>query len=229
MKIEGRLPNETGREFALRELKRNIVDLQMNPGYVIREDEILTATKLSKTPVREALLELAKLRIIEIIPQTCSRVALIDEGIIEETRYMRRALEYAVVRDLCGVITDDQVTELEQILSLAEYYAKTQGNGEMFRKYDKEFHKGLFVAAHKEMIYSVLDNYTIHSDRLRSLIGPDRAQSPEQVLEEHRNILNAIKDNQPDKATRLIDEHLTRFRTNFVKAREQYPQYFKEA
>ena len=228
MGTETRLPNETGREFALRVLKRNIVELVMYPGYIIHEEEIRESIKLSKTPVREALLELSKLRIIDIIPQTYSRVALIDEKIIEETRYMRRAMEYAVVRDLCGVIANDQVSQLEQILSLAEYYL-TQGNDEMFRAYDKEFHKGLFVAAKKELIYSVLENYSIHSDRLRSLIGPERIQTPEEILEEHRGILKAIQDNNSRKATDLMEKHLTHFRANFSKAREQFPQYFAEA
>ena len=82
MGTETRLPNETGREFALRVLKRNIVELVMYPGYIIHEEEIRESIKLSKTPVREALLELSKLRIIDIIPQTYSRVALIDEKII---------------------------------------------------------------------------------------------------------------------------------------------------
>ena len=44
---------------------------------------------LSRTPVREALIELAKVKIIETYPQRKSVVSLIDYDLVDESRFMR--------------------------------------------------------------------------------------------------------------------------------------------
>ena len=84
MNITPKNVDETGRAYALRILKQNISDTTLRPGTLLSENELSKMLGLSRVPVREALIELSKSDIIEILPQRGSRVALIDRS--EERR-----------------------------------------------------------------------------------------------------------------------------------------------
>ena len=66
MKLSNRLPRESGRDYALRTIKENIVSLELAPGSQISENALAAEMGLSRTPVREALIELSKVEIVEI-------------------------------------------------------------------------------------------------------------------------------------------------------------------
>ena len=84
MRLTERYSKETGREYALRMLKDNIIHLDLIPGSMLSENELSSEMHLSRTPVREALIELSKVKIVEIYPQKGSAVALIDYNLVEE-------------------------------------------------------------------------------------------------------------------------------------------------
>ena len=116
MKILERLPRETGRDYALRVLKENIINLELAPGSLVSENELSAMLGLSRTPVREALIELSKVKIVDIYPQKGSAVALIDYDLIEEARFMRNLLESAVVELVCEMATPQDIVMLKSNL-----------------------------------------------------------------------------------------------------------------
>ncbi len=101
MNITPKNVDETGRAYALRILKQNISDTTLRPGTLLSENELSKMLGLSRVPVREALIELSKSDIIEILPQRGSRVALIDLKLVDEAGFFRRTLECAVVKLVC--------------------------------------------------------------------------------------------------------------------------------
>ena len=56
MIVPRRSPGETGREYALRTIKDNIIRLDLAPGSTVSENELAADLGLSRTPVREALM-----------------------------------------------------------------------------------------------------------------------------------------------------------------------------
>ena len=92
MTITERYASETARDYALRMLKRSIVSLELKPGMMLSENELSVALGLSRTPIREALIELGKTRIVEVLPQRGSRISLIDCDLVEEARFLRTVL-----------------------------------------------------------------------------------------------------------------------------------------
>ena len=60
MEVYPKLRGETARDYALRVLKGNIISLDLKPGTAISENELATELGISRTPVREAVIELAK-------------------------------------------------------------------------------------------------------------------------------------------------------------------------
>ncbi len=101
MIIETKQPKETAAEYALRVLKENIISLDLAPGSMVSENEIAAQLGISRTPVREALIELSRVGIVQIMPQKGSRINLIDYGMVEESRFLRLVLEREVVKLIC--------------------------------------------------------------------------------------------------------------------------------
>ena len=71
---------------------------------------------LSRTPIREALIELNKVGLVEIQPQRGSYIAKIDYELIEEYRFMRLVLENAVLKLACEGISQEYMDKLKEYL-----------------------------------------------------------------------------------------------------------------
>ena len=84
MVLTERYPHERGRDYAKRVIRDKIISLELEPGAVISDRELASWMNLSRTPVREALLDLAKVKIVEIYPQRGSVVAPIDYNLVED-------------------------------------------------------------------------------------------------------------------------------------------------
>ena len=114
MRLPERLPRETGRDYAFRTVRDNIIRLELEPGSQISENELAAEMGLSRTPVREALIELSRVKIIETYPQRKSVVSLIDNELVEEARFMRDVLECAVVEQVCEKATPEDIERLKK-------------------------------------------------------------------------------------------------------------------
>ncbi len=224
MHIAERLSGETGRDYAMRVLKDNIIRLELEPGSIISDRELAAGMNLSRTPVREAFLELAKVKIVEIYPQRGTMVSFIDYNLVEEARFIRSVLEVAVVRLACGLITPEQMEELEDNIRLQKFYHQNLSVERML-ELDNEFHRMLFWIANKRQAYEMMDRITIHFDRVRNLAIS--AVKEHKWMEEHYNIYEAVRDNDPEQAARLMEIHLKRYQVDEEAIRQSYPQYFK--
>lgn len=223
MIITDRLANESGRDYALRIIKKNIVSLQLAPGSKINDQEIAAKLGLSRTPVREALIELSKVSIVVMYPQRGSFVAPIDYQLMEEAYFMREMLECGVV-DRCCTMRDQSVFDpLYEILALQQFYLDNR-NPDKLMELDNDFHKKLFEIAGVPHVFTILSGLTIHFDRIRSLSY--RSVKIVKAVSAHRAILAAISEQNSDMAVRLMREHLGYFQAEREELMSGFPQYF---
>ena len=122
MKNTAKREKETNREYALRVIKENIVNLQLEPGSMISEQDIANELNLSRTPVHEAMQELSSTKIIEILPQRGSHVSLIDMAHVEEAVFIRATIESAVTEMACKQATEQDLQEMEENVALQRFY-----------------------------------------------------------------------------------------------------------
>ena len=73
MEVYPKLRGETARDYALRVLTGNIISLDLKPGTAISENELASELGISRTPVREAIIELAKAYLIEHVRLSMKR------------------------------------------------------------------------------------------------------------------------------------------------------------
>ena len=224
MKLLERLPRETGRDYALRNIKENIVNLELAPGSQISENELAAEMGLSRTPVREALIELSRVRIIEIHPQKKSTVPLIDYELVEESRFMRSLLECAVVELDCEMAQPVDLERLSANVRLQNFYLDNYYTNELMTL-DNQFHGILFEIARKSQIFALIQNISIHFDRVRSMALSTVKNT--KIVQDHEDILQAIGRKDPRAARELMEIHLSRYKIDAADIRAAYPQYFK--
>ena len=225
MHITVRLPKETAREYSLRVLKENIISLALEPGSMVSENEMAAKLGISRTPVREALIELSRVGIVEILPQKGSRIMLIDYALVEESRFLRLVLEREVVRHLSQMEPAPDLSYLEENLRLQAFYVE-HPNPEKLLELDNLFHALLFQLANKVQIYGwMMEGLTVHFDRVRSMSL--NTIKDIKIVSDHQAIANAIASKNPDEAGALIEKHLSRYKIDEVAIREKYPAYFK--
>lgn len=225
MYLTKRQSRETGREYALRTLKDNIVRLELAPGSMLSENELAAQMGLSRTPVREALVELSKVDIVEIYPQRGSAIALIDYDLVEEARFMRLVLEKAVAEQVCALATPADIARLRQNLELYRQCME-RGDSNAGLDTDNAFHRILFQIARKDRVFGLIRNLSIHFDRVRRLSLS--AVKDTKVLADHTAIVDAVEAGDAPKAVALMEEHLTRYQYDAKTLRETYPDYFKD-
>lgn len=218
-----RMDTESAKQYAYRILRRNILLLDMVPGEHINEKDISIRLGLSRTPVREALLELCRERLVEIYPQRGTRVALMDSRLVDQGRFLRETVELALLELACKKITDEEILQLEQNLREQEAEAEKGDIINFFLK-DNEFHRQLFTVCNKETVFDAIGIYLPHFMRERML----RLSmfDTKELLVDHHNILNAIKRGDCHTAKRYLSEHLDHVMCDQQLLLEGFPQYF---
>ncbi len=224
MHIPARGPRETGRDYALRAIQQSILRLELAPGSMVSENELAMRLGLSRTPVREALMELSKVRLVDVYPQRGSAIALIDYDLVEEACFMRRVLECAVVELACQNATPEYKVEMEDNLLLQER-CLAGGRSETLLQLDNDLHRLFFRMARREHTWELLSGFTVHFDRVRSM---SLATSNERNVADHRLIVQAVAGGDAAAARRLTENHLSRYKVDEQTLRQRYPAaYFK--
>ena len=223
MTITERYARETARDYAMRMLKRNIATLELAPGAMLSENELSAAMGLSRTPVREALIELSKIRIVEILPQRGSRISLIDYGFVEESRFMRMVLEKAIFELACDMAPELDFSAAEANVKLQQFYFENQLYDKLL-ELDDAFHREFFRLTNKMQSYQMLESMTLHFDRVRNLSL--FAVREIKIVEDHQRLLAAVQAGDKEQVSQLIMKHLSRYKVDKDEIYSKYHEYF---
>ena len=99
--------SETVKGQVLRDLRRAIVTLELPPGARLSEADIAQRYGVSRQPVREALIALSAVGLVEVKPQRGSVVVKFSTKHMLNVRFIREAIEVAVVRRACVTFDPD--------------------------------------------------------------------------------------------------------------------------
>ncbi|QHQ62563.1 FCD domain-containing protein [Anaerocolumna sedimenticola] len=224
MYILERNGKETAREYAYRVIKYNIISLDLVPGSMVSENELAEEMGISRTPVREALIELSKLKVVEIYPQRGSFISLIDNQLVDEARFVRLILEQAMVESACDIADAANFLTLDENLKLQDFYLEHNAKDKLLQL-DNEFHELLFLISNKKFTYDLLGGMMTHFDRVRRLSLSVIKDSKN--ISDHRSLVNAIRKKDKELARSIITKHLSRYKLDEEELKKQYPDYFK--
>jgi DNA-binding GntR family transcriptional regulator len=224
MNITNRQNKESARDYALRIIREKIISLNLSPGSMVSENELSIKLGLSRTPVREALIELSKSKVVEVYPQKGIYISLIDTALVEEDRFLRLVLEKAIVKMACQAASEEDLLSLEANLNLQDFYLQNSAPNELL-KLDDEFHQMLFLICKKSRIYALMNSMTIHFDRVRSLSLVTIKDI--KIVHDHREIVDAIRRKDQEAAEAIMTKHLSRYKVDDELLRAKYSQYYK--
>lgn len=203
----------SGRVF--QKLRNDILSGKYNENDELREITIGKELGVSRTPVREALRQLELEGLVTIIPNKGAYVTGISAKDVHDIYAIRTLLEGLCVRWATEHITEEQLSRLEEIILLSEFHVKKadSSNAEHVTSLDGEFHAVLYEACNSKMLSHTLKDFHkyVESARVESVVSVERARKS---IREHKMILRAIQDKDPDLAEQLANEHVTHVMQN---------------
>ncbi len=170
---------------------------------------------VSRTPVREAFRQLELEGLIQIVPNKGAYVTGITAKDVKDIYMIRSSLEGMCARLATENITQVQLEELEENVYLASFHA-TKGHMEQMAELDNRFHHILYEACDSKMLQKLLQDFHQYVMRVRrkTLSTKERGMASN---EEHKLIMEAIKDKNAQEAERLATLHMNNAYENMVK------------
>ena len=194
------------RSHVFQTIREDILKGKYEENEELREATLGKELGVSRTPVREALRQLELEGLVNIIPNKGAYVTGITEKDVKDIYMIRSLLEGLCVRWAAEYITPEQLEELDEILLLSEYHLKKENSGQI-NDLDGRFHQVLYDASQSRILDHVLSDFHKYVQRARgkSVKTVERAAKS---IEEHRGILNAIREKDAEKAEKLATIHI---------------------
>lgn len=190
-------------------IRAGIQDGSLSPEKRYSENEIATSMEISRTPVREALIELQREGLLQVTPQRGFRIRVLTEFEQQEVFDLRSVLEPFVARRLAISGTNDAEEELRQLVRQQEQVADRPNE---FLMIDEQFHLLMPRLVGLERTHEIMRSLrgALWLIGTRALALPERA---ELVIGEHQEIVEAISARDPDAAAAATRLHIIKTAT----------------
>ena len=205
-------------------LRTQILNLNLAPGTTMSTQELAGQLKVSRTPVREALIRLQRDGLVLSLPQRETTVTRIDMRRAAQERFMRKSLETAVLEPFLAQTGFDQLKELNELIQ-KQLAAASEENYEALLEYDDAFHQIFFVQAGEPLAWDILEQMNTHYKRVR-LLSLRTAGTAQQTVMQHVELLRALENGQLAEAQEILGSHLQKLDEEETELRESYPDYF---
>lgn len=196
-------------------LKQAIVQGDFDPGSRVVESRLAAALGISRTPVREAIHKLEREGLLRQAPGRGFFVEGLGRADIEETFGIRSVLEsyaarLAAIRHLEG--------ELQPLEEKLEEYQRGLDRGDLkvLPQVNTEFHDLLYGLSRSPRLVKMINDLRDHIYRYR-LVLLKVGKMAELSHADHRLMLAAMKQRDPDRVETLVKEHLLRGRDIVLK------------
>jgi len=192
------------RERIVRRLRDAIVAGDLSASSRLPEPELAKRLGVSRTPLREAIRQLAAEGLVTSVPRVGAFVSEVRSRDVEDTFAIRAVLEGLAARQAAENPDPAKATILPEIL--AELQKKTR-DYRMYHEAAGRFHDAIFAHSGNQRLQAMYQSLTHQVARLRSLslATPKR---PEVSLREHRRIAVAILRGRGEEAERLMRAHV---------------------
>jgi DNA-binding GntR family transcriptional regulator len=194
---------------AYHEIRALIVSLELAPGAVIDERELIERLGIGRTPVREALRRLAQERLVEVYPRRGMFVTGVDVRKLARISEVRELLEPEAARLAAERATDGDREELAALLR------ELDAGGSEPMGLDERIHGAVYRAVHNDLLEATLEQYYVLALRIWSIaLGSahiNGAHELEEAVEAHRALLEAIQAGDGDRAADTMRAHVQNF------------------
>ena len=207
-----------------RHLRGAIIRGELRPGQALSESEIAKQYSTSRQPVREAFIKLAEERLVAILPQRGTFVVKISVADVLDARFVREAIEVAVVQEAAASATPGAVKDLRDLIE--QQKAVVHGRNEDFLALDEEFHRTIALSVRRAHAWRVIEGIKAQMDRIRYL-SLDDATPLSVIIEQHSRIVDGIEARDPVAAAAATRAHLREIIVSLPDIAVQFPDLFE--
>lgn len=187
-------------------LRGAIVSGEMRPGELYSAAGLGERFGVSATPVREAMLDLGKQGLVEVVRNRGYRVTVLSEADLDQITQIRQLLEPTASAEAVPHITD---AELEALRALASAIVDAAAEGDLvsYVNADREFHLRLLAAAGNPRLVRIVDDLRAQTRLygLSALVASGRLVDSAQ---EHVEMCDLIASGDAKKLKKLMGTHL---------------------
>ncbi len=193
-------------KMAYETIRKSILSGQWKIGELYNEKAIAADLGISRTPAREALLELAAQGLIIFLPRRGLMVNRFTRRDVDEIFELRKAIELAAVEKITLTCPPFDLFEIEESL-LKQRKAAKEKDYLAFMEADRKFHTSFSELTNNRRLIAILENLRdmIHVMGAKALALEGRALI---VIEEHLAIFEAVSRGNSEEARRTMAYHL---------------------
>ncbi len=199
-------PKLTMAERAYRAIKHRILENQFPAGTIMLEQELAALLEMSRTPVREAMVRLAREGMIDIRPRHGMRVLPVSADDMREIYEILTALESEVAGQIAGDgATPTRISDLRESVTQMDR-ALEADDLDAWARADDRFHRLILGSCRNNRLKAIIEQFWDQSHRVRMLTLRLRPK-PSGSNADHRLLVDAIERRDPETARRIHHEH----------------------
>jgi len=193
------------RETVYEQLRAEVISCKLAPGTELREAELAARFEMSKSPVRDALMRLAREGLIITLPRQGYRVAPVSLNDVLDMFHLRAALERACVERIVRRASDADLKALDRFRTFDA--ANGQGG---FIAFNREFHRRIADLGGNTRMRDQLHDLIDQLERaVQVSVANIRAGDAQPLVNEHAAIIDALQARDRRTAQRLAERHIT--------------------
>ncbi|MBL6946644.1 MAG: GntR family transcriptional regulator [Rhodospirillales bacterium] len=189
-------------ERAYAEIKRRINDNEYFVGFQALEADLAQEFEMSRTPIREALVQLEKEGLVEIIPRHGMRVLPISVRDMLEIFQLLTYLEALAVDLILDMKAKPETFDPMYAAVIAMEEAIDNDDVEAWTIADLTFHAELLALADNKRLTETIGSFWDQTKRTKR-VALFRRSKPQRSTENHRRLLDAIRQGDAKKARKI--------------------------
>ncbi|WP_269584702.1 GntR family transcriptional regulator [Roseibium sp. Sym1] len=193
-------------EIVYRALRQAIIEQDLAPGTKLPEDEIGVPFNISRTLVRQALARLQSDGLVDTGGKKTATVARPSLAESKDVFRVRRALEREVIRIVAETWSPAHGAALEGHVR-KEDAARAAGNERISVRLAAEFHILLAELTENPVLIGYITQLVSRCSLILALYG--RPHATDCAVNEHRDVVTALREGNVDEAVRLMDHHVS--------------------
>lgn len=187
-------------------MKHMILENELRPGEFVLQEELAERLGVSRTPIREALMRLAREGLIEVRPRHGMQVLPVSTSAIREIYDVLTALEARAARIVAARGGSETVlAELDQAVRDMDAALEADDLSE-WAAADDRFHRALVAASGNQRLIQMVAMVVDQAHRVRKLTLKLRPK-PTSSNEAHRAVIAAIRARDPATAHTVHERH----------------------
>jgi GntR family transcriptional regulator, rspAB operon transcriptional repressor len=197
-------------------LKRDIIRGLFPAGEALGEKALALRYKGSRTPVREAAVRLQQESLLRIVPNRGYFVSSMTISWLNEIYEFRAAVEGACAELAAKKANDPKLLDELTHLAQSEYETNDRSSYEKFIQADTALHIGIARLTRNPMLVRAVSDMRCHMERVM-YAAIDIGYYGEAPVQEHSEIIQAIRRHDADVARRLMYDHILQSRGKVLR------------